>query len=120
MSKFKESIEKFAEKIESAIVDFTTLDVVTVTGDLSFIFNEKDGGKNKSVKDIILELKKESTVGKAEIVAFTHMDFDQDTIQYVGEKYNIENPLLKAHAESVITATKARNAMLSFIANIVD
>lgn len=110
--KFKE----IASQIKNAVVDFTTLEVTTLTGDVTQIIKSDGNKKSKiDVSDILGKLKG-SAKGKISLVAFTQINFDQDTTNFIkSDLKEDEIRLFKIHQSSVASAHEGRNGFLSFL-----
>lgn len=110
--------EKLTEKLEelgNAIQDLTTLDVTTLSGDVNQVINSQTG--KFDLKYAMDELTKTDSKlrGKVYIVATTHIDVDQDSVNFV--KNNLsddEKSLVKAHLEAIKAAQEARHSFLKF------
>ncbi len=110
--KFKE----IATQIKDAVVDFTTLEVTTLTGDVTQIIKSDSSKKTRiDVSDILGKLKGNAR-GKVSLVAFTQINFDQDTINFIKSDLGEEEiRLFKIHQASVAAAHEGRNGFLSFL-----
>ncbi len=110
------------------IEDMATLDVVTLTGDLTIKINDlqTEGGADGSGKPVkfagIMQqlegniLKKDS---KITALAATHVSIDKDTVTFVKEKLSPEESVyLDFHNETVKAAGIARAAMADGIAKL--
>ncbi len=122
MGKIDDFFNKMADSLKSTGQDLTTIDVITATGSLSQLI-DSESSKTPSVKkitDILKDLSAETDggplKGELKIVCLTHIDFDQDTVQYVGEGVTSSSDLYLLHQKSVETAIKTRNEMINFIA----
>jgi len=116
MSKLSEKLEKLVESIQEGVIDFTTLDVVTLSGDISLILD--GNGKYQKVKDIVKEYGGKSD-GKITVEAFTHIDFDQDQVQYFKAGLKESDLTYKLHQQSVESSKVARQAMMNFIKEVI-
>lgn len=112
--------QNLTEMLNKLAGDLTSLDVVTVTGDVDFVFDSEEN-RGKSVKQVLKDLNASDAAGKAKIVAFTHVDFDQDTVQYIGREQadDLEHPMVKLHFQGVAAAVKTRNEAIRFIGELV-
>jgi hypothetical protein len=111
-----DKFKQIAGQIKDAVVDFTTLEVTTLTGDVTQIIKSSSGSKAKiDVSDILGKLKGSSR-GKVSLVAFTQINFDQDTINFIkSDLGEDEIQLFKIHQEAVASAHSGRNGFLSFL-----
>ncbi|MEM9823651.1 MAG: hypothetical protein AAF985_21375 [Bacteroidota bacterium] len=110
--KFKE----IAGQIKDAVVDFTTLEVTTLTGDVNQIIKTDSSKKTKIDVSNILGKLKGSAKGNVSLVAFTQINFDQDTINFIkSDLGEDEIQLFKIHQEAVASAHNGRNGFLSFL-----
>lgn len=109
MSKLSETLEKLAGKIDTVATDFSTLDVVTLSGKISVVIND---GKFIKPADIV---KLAETSADIKIEAFTHIDFDQDLTQFYKDGLAENDLTYKLHQQAVESSKVARLAMLNFI-----
>ena len=81
MSKLTEKFEGFLDKIKDAAVDFTTLEVTTITGSINFLV---DSEGNFNAKDMVANMNTEGqNVANLDVLAHTNVDFDHDTINFI-------------------------------------
>ena len=115
-NKFKE----IAGQIKDAVVDFTTLEVTTLTGDVTQIIKSDNKKTKIDVTDILGKIKG-SAKGKVSLVAFTQINFDQDTINFIkSDLAEDELKLFKIHQASVAAAHDGRNGFLSFLQKLIS
>ena len=105
-------LEKITEKAENFINDITTLEVTTLTGDLSTKVVVDTGDKNKIDFQKILDslAPADGSDSTIDIVAATKIDFDSDVVQYVQRNANPE--LVKLHDNAIKNSQEARSAFL--------
>ena len=119
MSKHKmnSKFQEIAKQIGDAVVDFTTLEVTTLTGDVTHLI--KSNPNKKSVIDVsdIMGKLKGNAKGKIHLVAHTQINFDHDTINFIrSESDGEENKrLFELHQAAVASANAGRNGFLSFL-----
>lgn len=121
----RDKFEKIGEQIREAVVDFSTLEVTTLTGDITQIIkpDPSDNKKNRfDFKNVVTELKNTAGTTKAKIhlVAHTHIDFDHDTVNFV--KANITNDernLFILHQAAIDSAQIARRSFLNFLKEVI-
>lgn len=106
------TFDEVIKAIKDAVGDFTTLDVVTLTGEIKITSSVADGGKKIDLKKLYQEIasKAESDL---QVVAFTHIDFDCDSVCFVKKEYEVE--LLEAHRKMVETAQQTRQAVIDML-----
>ena len=116
-------IDTIKTAAEDAVNDLTTLDVITVTGTIDISANVKNGKINlKNVYKDIVNNSKGTTNAKAKmkVVAFTHLDFDCDSVNFAKENLTeAQEMLLKAHRETVSVAQETRLAVVKMIKEVV-
>ncbi|HMR42734.1 MAG TPA: hypothetical protein PKC40_02830 [Saprospiraceae bacterium] len=114
-----EKFEEIGQQIKNAVVDFTTLEVTTITGEIKHIIDDK--GKF-NVKDVVSQLGKTGQNQIAiSLVAHTHVDFDHDTVNFVASELGKKGKeLFEIHQNAVSTAHEARRAFLNFIREVID
>ena len=113
------SIKKgLASKLKNAALDFTTLEVTTLTGKVSHIM---DGSSKKFLKtEDILKKIKGTADGEIDLIAHTQIHFDHDTINFVkaGMKKS-EKELFMLHQDAIRSATEGRNGFLGLLQKII-
>lgn len=110
--KLRSALEKALESLEEAGKDLSSIEVTTLSGDVKQIFN----GEKIDLKNAISELKGGTASGKIEIVAHTHVAFDQDTVLFVSDKAQSKHSdLYELHKEAVASAQEARRSFITFI-----
>jgi hypothetical protein len=116
-------IDKIKTAAADAVNDLTTLDVVTLTGTIDISANVKDGKINlKKVYENVVKNAKGTTSAKAalKVVAFTHLDFDCDSVNFAKEDLTeAQEMLLKAHRETVSVAQETRMAVVKMIKEVI-
>jgi hypothetical protein len=113
MSKFTDALQNLVDKIDLAINDFTTLDVVTLSGKISLALNGE-----KFMKPVEL-IKKAEASTEISVEAFTHIDFDQDVIQFYKDGLTENDLTYQLHQQAVESSKTARIAMLNFVKEAV-
>ena len=111
----KEKLTNALDALGDAIKDLSSLDVTTLSGDITAIYATQQGGFD--LQAVLTELSKtESSLrGKVYVVASTHMSIDQDATQFVkADLKPEEQSLVKTHLETVKTSLEARNSFLNF------
>ena len=120
-NKLESKFDEIANQIKAAAVDFTTLEVTTLTGDVSQIINAQ--GKFKLKQDMVKSLgsKTGTTKAKIKLVAHTHIDFDHDTVNFVKSGLTAEEKdLFELHEAAIISAHEARKSFLRFLKEVLD
>lgn len=116
--------QEIADQLKSAVVDFTTLEVTTLTGDVKHIINTGSGANKKTkfdMKNVVSKLNQSGkTKGEIQLVAHTHIDFDHDTVNFIKSDLGKSGKsLFELHQTAVGTAHEARNGFLSFLQDII-
>jgi len=116
--------QEIADQLKDTVVDFTTLEVTTLTGDVKHIINTGTGSNKKTsfdMKNVVSKLNQTgSTKGKIELVAHTHIDFDHDTVNFIKSDLGKQGKqLFELHQTAVGTAHQARNGFLSFLQDVI-
>ncbi len=119
-----EKFEKIRDQILKVAVDFTTLNVTTLTGNYNHIINTEKQGK-KSVKtnfhDFADNLKAGSVKANVELVAHTHVDFDHDTVNFVSKDVNPNGDFLfDIHNAALDSAKNSRSAFIRMLREFVS
>ncbi len=114
-----DKFREIADQIKNTAVDFTTLEVTTITGSIKQVIDSK--GKFK-VKEVVSSLNKTgATSAKVDVIAHTHIDFDHDTVNFV--KSNLgsqQKKLFELHQTSIDSAHNARRSFLNFLLEVID
>ena len=107
-----------ARALRASFDPLRTIDVVTVSGTIEVkLAGDKIDFKNL-VKSIQQNVSK--TGGTVHVVAFTHIDFDKDAVNFVKSGLTPEEePMIKAHNEMLKTANEARLAVINFVKGLV-
>lgn len=114
MGHLKNALEKALESLEKAAKDLSSIEVTTLTGDIKQTFDEHgEIDLKKALNDLNAG---GSTSGKIEVVAHTHIDFDQDAIMFVSkDATNKHHELYELHKEAIASSQAARQSFLRFI-----
>ena len=119
MSAFKDKLRKMVATIKEGAVDFSSLEVTTLNGEISQFLDKKGDFDVKKVKDymagnILVQ-------DRVEVVAHTHMAFDQDTLLFAKKDMTPEErEIFQLHLEMLATARVSRLAFLHFLREIID
>jgi hypothetical protein len=116
-NKLKEALEGMVDKLKNAAVDLTTLDVVTLSGDVKKVLIADNNKAMKVMKPLDIVNGAEGTLV---IEAFTHIDFDQDKVQYFKTDLKETDLSYLLHQEAVDASVEARQAFLDFIGALLD
>jgi hypothetical protein len=114
MSALSVKFEKLVDGIDLALTDLTTLDVVTISGNIKTIIKG-----DKIIKPVALLQDYDPTNSDVHIEAFTHVDFDQDVIQFYRDGLKEEDLTYKLHQQAVESSKAARMAVLTFIKEVI-
>lgn len=119
MSKFKDKLSKMVDSIKEGIVDFSSLEVTTLNGEISHFIDEKGKFDLTEINKAISQSGQQNI--KLNVVAHTHMAFDQDTILFTKSGMNEEErELFEMHLQMVNTAKMSRIAFLRLIKDVLD
>jgi len=115
---FKSMKKSLASKLKDATLDFTTLEVTTLTGKVNHIM---DGGGKKFLKtEDILKKIKGTADGEIDLVAHTQIHFDHDTINFVKAGMNeADKELFMLHQDAIRSANEGRNGFLGLLQRII-
>lgn len=111
----KGALSKIADTIGDAASDLSSLDVLTLSGNLKLIINDK--GQYLKPKEIIEAYG--STSGEITVEAFYHIDFDSDTVQYAKDGLEADDFMYQLHVEAIESAKESRQALLTFMKELL-
>ena len=113
--------QEIADQIKGAVVDFTTLEVTTLTGEVDHVINTKGNKKSFDMKNVISKLGSTgNTKGVITLIAHTHIDFDHDTVNFIKSDLGKQGKqLFEMHQAAVNTANQSRNGFLSFLQEVI-
>lgn len=106
-------LSKFWNNLETMVADFTTLDVVTLTGDIDVTLNQQatDNG-TITFQQILKNIESVKSDG-LNAVAVTHVEVDMDTALFVKDNLSPQQQnLLTLHNQTVEQARNARHAFI--------
>lgn len=101
----------------SFLNDLVTLDVVTVTGDVSILSKKTVKGAKGEGEKFVLDFKtlfgreggKATINGNLRVIAATHVEVDKDTLTFIASDLTeSERELLDMHLKTVTAASEAR------------
>lgn len=119
MSAFKDKLRKMVETIKEGAVDFSSLEVTTLNGEISQFIDAKGKLDVDKVNDFMAE--KSSVQGEIHVIAHTHMAFDQDTLLFTKKDMTPEErEIFQLHLEMLASARASRLAFLHFLKEIID
>ena len=119
MSSFKDKLRKMVGTIKETAVDFSSLEVTTLNGEISQFIDAKgkfdvDKVNNFMAGNITVQ-------GEIHVIAHTHMAFDQDTLLFTKKDMTPEErEIFQLHLEMLASARVSRLAFLHFIKEIID
>lgn len=106
-----ETKDKFWTALSTFFTDLVTLDVVTMTGDISLTVDDVSGFEN------IMENLKEKTAD-LKTVAVSHHEIDYDAAMFIKQNLDDdEKEILKLHLETVKSAQEMRNKVVELATN---
>lgn len=113
----------FKEKLIDFLNDTATLDVLTLSGTIELVAStqtpppDPDEFKWDDIfSNLAKQLKTKST--EVSIVAYTHAEWDQDSVNYVAA--GADATLLEAHNKTVAAAHEARMNALRSVAEAIE
>ncbi len=110
--KLRNALQEALDSLKEAGKDLSSIEVTTLSGDVKQIFN----GEKIDLKNAVNKLQDGSTSGKVELVAHTHVAFDQDSVLFVSNKaLDKHSSIYELHKEAVISAQDARRSFITFI-----
>lgn len=125
--RLKQISKNVANKIGGAVTDFTTLEVTTLTGEVSHskikssmskeTLNENDNsntGKESMYKISLEEILEEKESKNIQLVAHTKVHFDHDTINFVSSNSD-HKELFPLHLDAIRAANDGRNGFLGLL-----
>jgi hypothetical protein len=118
-----EARKSLKQKIVDFVNDTATLDVITLSGSLALV-TEQDGpteaNRHKETFDWdgifkkVADGMKDADDNAVSIVAYTHAEWDQDSVNYVAR--DADTKLVEAHGKTVAAAHESRvNAVKSVV-----
>lgn len=118
---FKQMVKDALDQLKIIGEDLSSLQVTTVTGDVSIIVKGEGNNKKIDLNNIFNDLlTTDNASGKIELLAHTDVKFDQDVVQFVKKDLTTnDEKLLVLHKDTVIASTQARIAFLTFMQNVV-
>lgn len=122
----KDKLKAVWDKLEAAINDLSSLEVTTISGELTLAIQSTGTGNNTKTgiltRDGLLNLVKESAAnGKLYIVAHTRIELDQDRVDIVKQGMDAgDEKLYQLHVESVKAAQEARASFVSMLVSLVN
>lgn len=115
MPTLSDKFQNILNGLGDAVTDFTTLDVLTISGDIKTIIK----GDNKFLKPADLIKDYDPATSTVKVEAFTHVDFDQDVIQFYRDGIKEDDLTYKLHQQAVESSKTARMAVLNFIKEMI-
>ncbi len=113
------TLKEMLATIKEVADDLTSLDVVTLTGEITIKSSLVDGKIKLNELYKAIEAKAD-VEGALEVVAFTHIDFDCDSTNFVKTgAAEGEAMLLKAHNDMVSTAQETRQGYIKMVADTI-
>jgi hypothetical protein len=116
-------IDKIIERAEQGVDDLATLDVTTLTGRITIESDMVDDEGKIDLKKLYTAIGERAGSegdGRLEVVAFTHLDFDCDSVYFVREDLSEgDRKLLEHHEHAVKTARDTREAFVRMIKELL-
>jgi high-affinity Fe2+/Pb2+ permease len=111
------------QKVVDFVNDTATLDVITLTGTIALVTDQDEPSETNKDKeefnwenifDRVAAGMKNAEDNKVSIVAYTHAEWDQDSVNYVAK--DADTKLVEAHGKIVAAAHESRiNAVKSVV-----
>lgn len=124
-SNLNDKFSKIGKQLLNVAVDFTTINVTTLTGNYTHIINTKEQGGKFTVKtdfkNFTKELGKKGGVdAQIKLVAHTYVDFDADTVNFVSDEVNPNGDFLfDIHNASLTSAKTSRTAFIRMLKEFI-
>jgi hypothetical protein len=120
-SKKDEAKTSLKQKVVDFINDTATLDVITLTGTIDLVTDQEATGDESGelfnwdkVFEKVAGKMKSSQDNTVSIVAYTHAEWDQDSVNYIAKDADVK--LVEAHGKTVAAAHESRmNAVKSVV-----
>ncbi len=120
--------KKLGERLQKFLEDVATLDVLTLSGTIAL--ENADSNKNdKKPEDVInwdslfkkvTDGMKPDAANKLEVVAYTHAEWDCDSVNFVkNDASPAVQALVENHRQAVEAAHRSRYEALKFIGNVI-
>jgi hypothetical protein len=121
MPKKEELKSSLKQKVVDFVNDTATLDVITLTGTIDLVTDQdvpddqtKEMFKWDEIFKKVAAKMKSSEDTTVSIVAYTHAEWDQDSVNYVAKDADVK--LVEAHGKTVAAAHESRmNAIKSVV-----
>jgi len=116
-----QEVQQNAEtRLKQMIKDITSLEVVTLSGDLTFADLKVEPNKAVNFQKIMQELHGNPDIASSvKLVAATKFEFDKDVLQFVKENMTREEKeLFMIHVEAIQNAQLARRAIMESLLNV--
>ena len=118
----EKAFDSFKQKIGEAIADAASLEVSTFTGDFSYKtaeLVESDGKSKFDISKIASKLDMKANVDM-QLVAYTKLSIDSDTVNIVKNKLSAEDTeLVELHKTMIEAAQKSRLAIIETVQKLV-
>lgn len=119
-----EETDTLKNRIKEFVRDTVTLDVLTLTGDISLIADQYDSAKKEFDWDKVFATAaakmKVAGESKIEIVAYTHAEWDLDTVNFVRKELSEgDKDLLAAHNAAVESAQRSRFEAVKVVSGLL-
>jgi len=114
----REKFKKIGKQIGAVVVDFTSLNVTTLSGKINHVIQTEEGKKSRFDFNKVIKEIGEAGTTKTDVyvVAHTHIAFDHDTVNFIKEDLKKQDVhLVQFHLQSCEAAQVARKSFLNFI-----
>ncbi len=118
--------DTLAARITEFVADVVTLDVITLTGDIKLVnktVTYDEAKKKLNWNDLfrkVAEGMQPDSANKLEVVAYTHAEWDLDSVNFVKKDLSdSEKDLIAAHHSAVEAAQKSRFEAVRIIGDLL-
>ena len=119
-------LQSLKSGLTNFVNDITNLDVMTLTGVIEVQTSGQQLDLSETYKALATATQPVPGAGGAttsaavNVVAFTHIDLDKDTVHFVKSSLtDAEQPLLTSHMDMLKSALEARQAFIDTVKDIV-
>jgi hypothetical protein len=116
--------ETLESRIKKFVNDVVTLDVLTLTGDITLVADQFDSTKKTFDWDTlftnIAAKMKVADASKLDVVAYTHAEWDMDSVNFVRKELSVgDKTLIESHHAAVEAAQKSRFEAVRIVAGLL-
>ena len=116
--------ETLKDRIASFVNDVTTLDVLTLSGNIELVAEQYSAAEKKFDWDTlftnVVAKMKATDESKLTVVAYTHAEWDMDSVNFVRQELTEgDKQLVEAHQAAVEAAQKSRFEAVKIVAGLL-